>query len=754
MVNKITEIINKYILKENYYFLNRVFDEAMKKNDKEKTKEILIASFESRLIKNKEIVNAHIYSEYWTFLSVNFPVLSTEEKSIVIDLIIKVERYNSQNTMDFYSILNQYYYIDKHTGSADEKLAAWKPIFSYGLDLDVFNKIQDNEVYLLWIIYILSKNTIMYREELNIHKLPKVDFNNVELETKIIALIQDIPSLSPIEDILKFYKEAQLLFLLLKKEKLNIESLTNNSFYKIKFIQKMFVYLDNNGVRYPTAIEKVINEIDYTDKCFGSELNLFLKNHPEISSKKDTLDEYINGISSIRSYDVVNQPFLKAEELKKLSVEEIIEKLNNVNLENKEIVNSHTVYSFSVEGQNEELISFFEEEPIKGEEIVEALLQNETLKVSYSKIISIFLENNLNKSELINKYIESLEKDNIEYETYKIFRALTEVNTELVYDFLESLNYTVFEQQFLENIKDEQFIDINYFGNSNIGKFYEILRRCISKSSNGEHRLILYINKTTNSFLKQYLCGMLCEFLPNDMILATFNSFQGMSHFYSIGKDTSSFYKNTVIDILHKGSEDSFLKQNVLFTMISEIFPDSDIDVSEINEEFLQSLLPELYRAYLQLTTFNENIYNWLLEIIKKTELSSSLLENIIRSCVDCNGEELTRIDKIISKIEDNKLVSSKKIGLYSIEYEAEEINKDMSSLRIQKFNVFIKVLILLFKNNIIRIDYSSYKQIDNIMHIIDQEELFERNKALYTCIRKFLPAVDSETLGRKYLRI
>ncbi|PGV16953.1 hypothetical protein COD79_31960, partial [Bacillus cereus] len=68
--------------------------------------------------------------------------------------------------------------------------------------------------------------------------------------------------------------------------------------------------------------------------------------------------------------------------------------------------------------------------------------------------------------------------------------------------------------------------------------------------------------------------------------------------------------------------------------------------------------------------------------------------------------------------------------------------------------NVFIKVLILLFKNNIIRIDYSSYKQIDNIMHIIDQEELFERNKALYTCIRKFLPAVDSETLGRKYLRI
>ena len=55
---------------------------------------------------------------------------------------------------------------------------------------------------------------------------------------------------------------------------------------------------------------------------------------------------------------------------------------------------------------------------------------------------------NLNKREIIIDYINAIEKDNINYETYKIFKALVEVNPELVYEFIITLEYSLFEEQF------------------------------------------------------------------------------------------------------------------------------------------------------------------------------------------------------------------------------------------------------------------------------------------------------------------
>ncbi|MGR5968895.1 hypothetical protein ACT7C1_14805 [Bacillus paranthracis] len=101
---------------------------------------------------------------------------------------------------------------------------------------------------------------------------------------------------------------------------------------------------------------------------------------------------------------------------------------------------------------------------------------------------------------MIRKYIYAVEKDNIKHETYKIFRALTKINSELVYEYIRSLDYHTFEEQFIKGIDDEQFIDINYFINSNFGKFYEMLRECIINIDNGESILNSYINKIRNPF--------------------------------------------------------------------------------------------------------------------------------------------------------------------------------------------------------------------------------------------------------------
>ncbi|MGR5989161.1 hypothetical protein ACT7C6_00110 [Bacillus paranthracis] len=256
-MNKITQIIDKYILQENYYFLNRVFKQAIENNDKKKAKEILTAAFNSRLIKNEEALNAQNYSDFWNFLSANFLELSLDEKNTVIELIIKIRGYNYQNSMAFFSIVNQYYYIENHTASIDEKLAAWRPIFSWGLDEELINKIQDNEVYLIWILFILSDQNNLYQEELIISEFPIIYFNNVELESKITTLLNNIDFYSPIKKILEYEIGAQLLFLLLKERKLDLESLTNDSFYKTKIVQKLFVHLDNMNVKYPEIVKKI-----------------------------------------------------------------------------------------------------------------------------------------------------------------------------------------------------------------------------------------------------------------------------------------------------------------------------------------------------------------------------------------------------------------------------------------------------------------------------------------------------------------
>ncbi|MGR5968896.1 hypothetical protein ACT7C1_14810 [Bacillus paranthracis] len=304
-------------------------------------------------------------------------------------MIIKIRGYNYQNSMAFFSIVNQYYYIENHTASIDEKLAAWRPIFSWGLDEELINKIQDNEVYLIWILFILSDQNNLYQEELIISEFPIIYFNNVELESKITTLLNNIDFYSPIKKILEYEIGAQLLFLLLKERKLDLESLTNDSFYKTKIVQKLFVHLDNMNVKYPEIVKKIQKEIDYTDKIFGSELNLFLENHPEIVANNNVLDEYTDGFSAVRSFDVVNKAFINNVGLNELSVEKIIEILK-ASLKDYETMDSNTIYILGVEGQNEALTSFFETNHKKGEEIVEELLQNENLVVAYSQAISTF----------------------------------------------------------------------------------------------------------------------------------------------------------------------------------------------------------------------------------------------------------------------------------------------------------------------------------------------------------------------------
>ncbi|MDZ4552528.1 hypothetical protein [Bacillus cereus] len=754
LMSKITQIIDKYISQENYYFINSVYKQVMEKSSEEKTKEILKSSFKSKLIINKEAVNAHRYPDFWTFLSENFSELKEEEKEIVIQLIREVAGYNYQNNKAFLTIVTEYYFLEKHKDSIDDKLATLKPIFSLGIDTDIINKVQNQEFYQLWILFILSENPNIYIEEEIISNFPTICIHGAELESRIIALIENINFFSPIEDTLEYDKSAKLLFLLLKEKKLNFDSMENASFYKCKWVQKIFVYLDNKGVRYPEIIDKIKSEINYQDKIFGSELNLFLKNHPDIIAEHNTLDEYKDGISSVRKFDVIDKAFINIEGLKKLSAQEIIELLNK-NHKNHETFNSNTLYIFGVEGQNKELISFFETDVEKGELLVAELLKNRKLIVSYSPAISVFLQKNLNKREIIIDYINAIEKDNINYETYKIFKALVEVNPELVYEFIITLEYSLFEEQFLKEIQDEKFIDINYFINSNIGKFYEILREYILNTKDKEHIINSYISKTENIYLKQYLCGFFYKYLSKELKDPTFNSFQGMSHYYRIGKDRLLFYKGTVIDILLEGTKDSFLKHNMLRVMIYEIDPKSDIDVLKINYELLQNLLPELFRAYLQISTFNKNSYNWLLEIFNRTDLSVDLIENMIGICKECNDEELRRIDRIISAIENNDIRSSKNIELYSIEYYIEDLHNDTSNFHAKKFDIFIKILILIFKNKLINLGYTTYTytKMDDIMFIIDKEEMFHSNETLLSHIREYFPETDHKMLRRKYLK-
>ncbi|WP_144524708.1 SIR2 family protein [Bacillus sp. DE0042] len=746
-------IIDNYISKENYYFLNRFYKQALENNQKEKTREILTASFNSQLIKNNEIVNAHKYSDFWTFLSVNFSELESEEKKVVMELINKVTGYNNQNNMDFFNIINKYYYVERYEGSIEEKLTVLKLIFSWGLNEKIIDKIQNNEIYLFWILFILSENTSVYREKLAISKVPTINFNNVELEAKIIQLVQNIQGYSPIEDSLEYNQGAQLFSLILKERKLNLDSLTNDSFYKVKFVQKLFVYLDNKEIRYPGVIEKVIKEIDYADQFFGSELNLFLKNHPEISAQNNTLAEYKDGISSVQVSNVVDKPFIETKDLLKWPIGNIIETLKTSRISQKQ-VNPHTLYIFNVEGQNEELISFFEKDPAKGEKIVGELLQNEDLKSLYLQAISVYLQNHPDSEGMIHKYIDVIEKDKITYETYKIFRSLIKVNPELVYEFLTHLDYSSFEQKFIEGVPDEQFIEINYFSNSNIGKFYEILRECMSNKAIEKERLNSYIEQTRNTFLKQYVCGMFYEFAPTEISKVTFNSFQGISHYNNIRRDVMPFYKNIVINLLLNGTKDSFLQQNIILVIIYEVIPKTDIDVSKVNKDLLSEILPGLFRAYLQSQDFNENTYKWLLEILKNTELSSTLMEFIITSCKNSNNETLKRIDKLLIEIENNKFNPNKSIRLSLVNHYVKEVFNNTLMLRKEKINVYIKAVILSFKNNFIKIDDYSYEEIDDLMNVIDEEGLFEKNKELHDNIQNYLPAVDFNKLGRKYLRV
>ena len=106
-----------------------------------------------------------------------------------------------------------------------------------GIDTDIINKVQNQEFYQLWLLFILSNNPNIYREEI-ISNFPTICIYGAELESRIITLIESFNCYSPIEDSLEYDKSAKLLFLLLKERKLNLDFMENASFYKCKWVQK------------------------------------------------------------------------------------------------------------------------------------------------------------------------------------------------------------------------------------------------------------------------------------------------------------------------------------------------------------------------------------------------------------------------------------------------------------------------------------------------------------------------------------
>lgn len=729
---------------DNGTFLNALYKKILTLNDKEIPELILHSTFKSNVVKNTVINN---FDSFWNFVDQNKESLSLEEWKILKVLF-------SKGNQNYYinSLYNLYKYgIDYQKISIDE-LVNIRSAIGTTASIPFTKFIKDCDLMGYWFINqftpkdskdtysksIYLTNDVKEKLKLNLNSSQIIELiNTVELSQEIIPY--------SIEELISEGGILEILYILLSKNHIfiNEESLLEKipeELISRKVIQKILVKLDNDISLESNLVEKLINNINFNDQTFGSELNSFVQRHSSELEKQQILplDNYHELITGGASFIVRNNSFITVEQILNLSEQELLNILltsqeNQFNPKKPWEENTvNATIDFCIElltnNSNKEL-----------QEKFWTFLSNNSKKL-FNRYSSLFYKlaiieelpkNIINFS--ISTCLENMNDNHFSHDKEKFFTYFVQQNN-LNTQIINKL-FSISPNNLDSSLSDNKTFDISLFINSELGKYLITLIELAIKHKKYITDIKEKIDNLSHGPYKQFMKGVFLYEYDISTEIVNYETFLGYIY-YHIGMPDNirKLFEKLVSNLLKTKINDNNALSYALLIALDYIEP-REIMFQHNNFNYMVNLI------FLSQEKFRyEN--DWLKQLI----LQKNKSYNILSSLAYIIQEDKLNSDKYLSFLDTLKNTITEctaNIELYSLTYYLSE-----EKLNNEKNNLLIKYIWILLENRKIRKSFQDLESLFVLLPYLDDTQLISLKESQY--IQELLSPPEWEELKRK----
>lgn len=585
---------------------------------------------------------------------------------------------------------------------------------------------------------IYLTNDVKEKLKLNLNSSQIIELiNTVELSQEIIPY--------SIEELISEGGILEILYILLSKNHIfiNEESLLEKipeELISRKVIQKILVKLDNDISLESNLVEKLINNINFNDQTFGSELNSFVQRHSSELEKQQILplDNYHELITGGASFIVRNNSFITVEQILNLSEQELLNILltsqeNQFNPKKPWEENTvNATIDFCIElltnNSNKEL-----------QEKFWTFLSNNSKKL-FNRYSSLFYKlaiieelpkNIINFS--ISTCLENMNDNHFSHDTEKFFTYFVQQNN-LNTQIINKL-FSISPNNLDSSLSDNKTFDISLFINSELGKYLITLIELAIKHKKYITDIKEKIDNLSHGPYKQFMKGVFLYEYDISTEIVNYETFLGYIY-YHIGMPDNirKLFEKLVSNLLKTKINDNNALSYALLIALDYIEP-REIMFQHNNFNYMVNLI------FLSQEKFRyEN--DWLKQLI----LQKNKSYNILSSLAYIIQEDKLNSDKYLSFLDTLKNTITEctaNIELYSLTYYLSE-----EKLNNEKNNLLIKYIWILLENRKIRKSFQDLESLFVLLPYLDDTQLISLKESQY--IQELLSPPEWEELKRK----
>lgn len=484
---------------------------------------------------------------------------------------------------------------------------------------------------------------------------------------------------------------------------------------KVPLIQRFLVNIDNDNELKPKLLKQLIDEIDFGNKVFGSELNQFVENHSDIITDFQEGLKYQDGIkgSKIMTVDVLKSR-ITTDDVNDLTDDELLNKLNNFDDPIDSDISTPKTIDFMMNVLNKA-------NPLQLKFKNFILENGSQIITNYRELfVKIYIE--MNDDELVsmakNLLLTHFELDHYGYDVnqlmmYELEHRIEIENNEFISKLLTVNANTLETKSGFNSNSESNPMDLNYFINSELGRYLDALIKITKKTSLYDGQICDVIEGVEEADFRDFTIGAI--FLKYSQIKpvndSNMNIFQGYSYSYSgFSTANTAFFKQSVIEILTKGLVNDFNQRNVFIMMLIEL----------VTSDFVEGIAWEkinfsrLISISLETQDPIKNEVVWLNELLAHDSDSKYLNVFII----DLQKENIldNKVDLAIEVIKAN-IEKITKVGTLSFTYA---ITKKADEVQRAKL---IDLFLMLFENGKFNLAVSGIQDIESIIPSLSNEQ-------------------------------
>lgn len=760
--SKFIRSINESLDNEDYYLLDSIFKEYLS-IEENKALALIKTTFKTKMFKEKKVLMAHNFSNYWMVLSEFYEKLEDDQRTETLESIKSLQSWNNENKKAFIKIFEK----ESESYSEEKKVKLYLEYSKNFLSKNyLLEKTENKYIKCIWFIFQMDGTRSIY-----LNKLENIYFDfTKELFVELVEVLNEREGdIYHDFDFLMQHTSWNLMAFVLKKSILLYQGTTEYpvELYSNKVIQKIIINLDMlNDWENTVILKRIIENLDFDDKFLGFQLNNFVKKH-QINTRHPE-GYYIDAIGPAVAGWVSDQPFFKISHLKNYQdVTELLIKL-------KEIIGidgSHSQENYfkpiNIEGQKKELVRAFSEN--------ESWLEDSSKVISFIKgLVNDKLLFNVYEDAIFsmltygfeNKYIDAscvceilIEMDignhDLSINLSKLISKLVKISEHsddeiyhILFSKIKGENLSI--ESAIARETDGTFVDLNEFINTSLGRYVSVLKD-IPKTIFSDILMekILPFIENCHPPHKEYLKGsFLPDFTKNYFGESTVNRFLGFSHNYILGYSSNwiDYFEKNAEEIFVKGYSDHYAASNLTLVLIAKTNPLIKKFDGKTSQKYKEQILVNMFRFYKESTdTANEGyIIEWLRWFLNQGHYFDTLLNQFLYSFEEMVIDKITVLENLIDTYATKDGIKKDEYLLYGI-HELE----NFSDSQIEEL---INLIVILLNRELANVNYYFIDGIDQICKELSVRKSEEVIDSLFRRIQPFILESDFEQLQNSYL--